>query len=144
MIIKTTRVSNYVAIGLILLFWFSAFSNYFANLGHIPKIDLNPSLLIQLALSNTFVTIVFVVVFMLLGKEQPRDIGFRHERLGQQLLIGTGFDLTLALFEFFAIGCRLTLYRRCTLKREFRMRIIQTAASYAGQISIGHGRKIYA
>jgi hypothetical protein len=25
---------------------------------------------------------------MLLGKEQPRDIGFRHERLGQQLLIG--------------------------------------------------------
>jgi len=108
---KPTRVSNYVAVGFILLFWLSAFSNYFANLGHVPKIDLNPSLLIQLALSNTFITIAFVVVFMLLGKEQPRDIGFRHERLGQQLLIGAGFGLVLALIDHLAIGSILKAMR---------------------------------
>jgi len=38
MIMKSTRVSNYVAVGLIPLFWFSAFRNYFANRGHIPKV----------------------------------------------------------------------------------------------------------
>lgn len=99
-----TRVSDYVAAGFILLFWFSAFSNYFANLGHVPKIDLNPSLLLQLALSNTFVTIAFVIVFMLLGKEQPRDIGFRSEQLWRQLLIGSSFGLALALVDHLAIG----------------------------------------
>ncbi len=30
---KTNRVSNYIAVGLILLFWILAFSSYFANRG---------------------------------------------------------------------------------------------------------------
>jgi membrane protease YdiL (CAAX protease family) len=111
MIIKTTRASNYIAVGLILLFWLSAFSNYFANLGHAPKIDLNPSLLLQLALSNTFVTIAFVIVFMLLGREQPRDIGFRSEQLVRQLVIGSGFGLALALVDHLAIGSILKAMR---------------------------------
>lgn len=101
---KSTRYSNYVAVGFILLFWFSAFSNYFANLGHAPKIDLNPSLLIQLALSNTVVTILFVSVFMALAREQPRDIGFRVERLVRQLIVGSGFGLSLALVDHLVIG----------------------------------------
>ncbi len=86
---KSTRVSNYFAVGLILLFWFSAFSSYVANLGHVPKIDLNPPLLLQLALTNTIVTLAFVALFLLLGKERPRDIGFRGEQLWRQLLIST-------------------------------------------------------
>lgn len=101
---KTTRFSNYVAVGLILLFWFSAFSNYFANLEHVPNIDLNPSLLLQLAFSNTMITLAFVSIFMLLGRERPRDIGFRGEQLMRQLLIGSGFGLLLALFDHLAIG----------------------------------------
>ena len=38
MLIKTTRVSNYIAVGLILLFWIFAFSNYFANRGQVPRL----------------------------------------------------------------------------------------------------------
>ncbi len=101
---KSTRYSNYVAVGFIVLFWFSAFSNYFANLGHVPKIDLNPSMLIQLALSNTMVTLAFVSIFLVLAKERPRDIGFRGENFMRQLLIGSGFGLGLALIDNLVIG----------------------------------------
>lgn len=101
---KRTGISHYIAVGIILLFWFSAFSNYFANLGHVPKIDLNPSLLLQLALSNTLITLLFVTVFLLLGKERPRDIGFRSEKIVRQLLVGLGFGLALALIDHVAVG----------------------------------------
>ncbi|MCG3156417.1 MAG: hypothetical protein DKINENOH_03041 [bacterium] len=101
---KSTRVSDYVAVVVILLFWFSAFSTYFANLGRTPNIDLNPGLLLRLALANTITTLAFVVLFMLLGKERPRDIGFRSERLWRQLLIGSSFGLALALLDHIALG----------------------------------------
>jgi membrane protease YdiL (CAAX protease family) len=128
---KSTRASNYVAVGLILLFWFSAFSTYFANLGHVPKIDLNPSLLLQLALSNTFVTIAFVVVFMLLGKEQPRDIGFRSERFWGQLLIGSAFGLGLALVDHLAVGNLMKTLAPETFNEGMRM-----LAEFMGKINI--------
>jgi len=101
---KSTKISNYVAVGIILLFWFAAFQNYFANLGHVPKIDLNPSLLLRLALSNSIITIAFVSLFLLLGKERPREIGFRSEHLLRQILIGAAFGLALALVDHVAIG----------------------------------------
>lgn len=101
---KSTKISNYVAVGFILQFWFSAFQNYFANLGHVPKIDLNPALLLRLALSNSIITIAFVAIFLLLGKERPREIGFRSEHLWRQILIGAAFGLALALVDHVVIG----------------------------------------
>lgn len=128
---KSTRVSNYFAVGLILLFWFSAFSNYFANLGHVPKIDLNPPLLLQLALTNTIVTLAFVGLFLLLGKERPRDIGFRGEQLWRQLLIGSSFGLALALVDHLAIGNLMKALVPETFNEGMRM-----LAEFMGKINI--------
>lgn len=128
---KTTRVSNYVAVGIILLFWLSAFSNYFANLGHAPKIDLNPPLLLQLALTNTIVTLAFVALFLLLGKERPRDIGFRREQLLRQLLIGSSFGLALALVDHLAIGNLMKALLPETFNEGMRM-----LAEFMGKINI--------
>jgi len=128
---RTTRVSNYVAVGLILLFWFSAFSNYVANLGHAPKIDLNPPLLLQLALTNTIVTLAFVGLFLLLGKERPRDIGFRGEQFWRQLLIGSSFGLALALVDHLAIGNLMKALLPETFNEGMRM-----LAEFMGKINI--------
>lgn len=51
-VMNPTRISNVV--GLILLFRFSAFIDYFASRGHVP----------------TIVTLAFVALFLLLAKER--------------------------------------------------------------------------
>ena len=65
---------------------------------------MNPPLLLQLALTNTIVTLAFVGLFLLLGKERPRDIGFRAEQFRRRFLIGSSFGLALALVDHLALG----------------------------------------
>lgn len=101
---KTTKISNYVSVGFIFLFWIAAFQNFFANLGHISNIQLNESVIIQLAISNSLITIVFVSIFLALANERPHDIGFRSNKLPVQLLIGSSIGLILALVDHIAIG----------------------------------------
>jgi membrane protease YdiL (CAAX protease family) len=88
-------------------------------------------LLLQLALTNTIATLAFVGLFLLLGKERPRDIGFRTEQFWRQLLIGSSFGLALALVDHLALGNLMKALLPETFNEGMRM-----LAAFMGKINI--------